>query len=118
MDWTAGILARGGLLIRRRRRGLVHVLSLALLFAQLGMAVHASAHFGSDSHAGPAQQQLCGKCASFAPLQNMVGGAPPTVLAVEVSHDRAQERVAIAQVPYRAFSAFRSRAPPSPLNDQ
>ncbi|HEU4779911.1 MAG TPA: hypothetical protein VFS58_08530 [Steroidobacteraceae bacterium] len=99
-------------MIRRNRRWFVHVLSLALLFAQLGMVVHASSHLDSDSHATPTQQQLCGECASFAPLQNMVGGAPGLVLAVHVSHDRALERAAIVSVPHRAFSAFRSRAPP------
>jgi len=96
----------------------VHVLSLALLFAQLGMVVHASSHLNSDPHATPTQQQLCGECASFAPTQNMVGGAPTVVLAVNVSTDRALECDAIVSVPHRAFSAFRSRAPPAPLKDR
>jgi hypothetical protein len=90
----------------------VHVLSLALLFAQLGMVVHASTHLKADPHATPAQGQLCGECLSFAPMQNMVGGAPTVVLTVQVSRDRAVERVAVVSVPPRAFSAFRSRAPP------
>ena len=91
----------------------MHVLSLALLFAQLGMVVHASTHLKSNPHATPTQAQLCGECLSFAPMQNMVGGAPTVVLAVHVSHDRAQEFAAVPSVPHRAFSAFRSRAPPS-----
>jgi hypothetical protein len=90
----------------------VHVLSLALLFAQLGMVVHASSHLKQDPHATPTQQQLCGQCASFAPLQNMVGGAPTLVLPAQVSHDRALDGVAIVSVSHRAFTAFRSRAPP------
>jgi len=90
----------------------VHVLSLALFFAQLGMAVHASTHLRADPHATPTQSQLCGECLSFAPMQNMVGGAPTVVLAVKISPDRAPDSVAIASVPHRAFSAFRSRAPP------
>jgi hypothetical protein len=90
----------------------VHVLSLALLFAQLGMVVHASSHLKSNPHAAPTQAQLCGECLSFAPLQNMVGGASTVVLAVQVSHDRAQDCAAIASVPHCAFTAFRSRAPP------
>jgi hypothetical protein len=90
----------------------VHVLSLALLFAQLGMVVHASSHLKADPDATPTQQQLCGQCASFAPMQNMVGGAPTVVLAVHVSHDRALEFAAVISVPHRAFTAFRSRAPP------
>jgi len=99
-------------LIRRNRRWFVHVLSLALLLAQLGMVVHASSHFNSDPHARPTQSQLCGTCLSFAPMQNMVGGALIVVLAVRVSHDHALERAQVANVPHRAFSAFRSRAPP------
>jgi hypothetical protein len=88
------------------------MLSLALFFAQLGMVVHAGTHFKSDPHA-PTQQQLCGECLSFAPLQNMVGDAPTVVLAVNVFHDRAPDCVAISRAPHRAFTAFRSRAPPS-----
>jgi hypothetical protein len=90
----------------------VHVLSLALLFAQLGMVVHASSHLDSDPHATPTQQQLCAQCASFAPMQNMVGGAPAVVLEVQVSHGAAAIDAAVASVPHRAFSAFSSRAPP------
>jgi hypothetical protein len=90
----------------------VHVLSLALLVAQLGMVVHASTHLRADPHATPTQSQLCGECLSFAPMQNMVGGAPTVVLTVQVAHDRAVECVAISSVPHRAFTAFRSRAPP------
>jgi hypothetical protein len=89
----------------------VHVLSLALFFAQLGMVVHASTHLKSDPHA-PTQQLLCGECLSFAPLQNMVGGASAVVLAVNVPHDRAADCAAISHAPHRAFTAFRSRAPP------
>ena len=108
----AGILSRGGLLIRRNRRWFVHVLSLALLFAQLGMVVHASTHLKQNPHATPTQAQLCGECLSFAPMQNMVGGAPTALLAVHVSHDRALDIAAVVSVPHRAFTAFRSRAPP------
>jgi len=92
----------------------VHVLSLALLVAQLGMVVHANSHLKADPHATPTQAQLCGQCATFAPMQNMVGGAPITVLAVSVFHDRALDLAAIVSVPHHAFTAFRSRAPPIP----
>jgi len=93
----------------------VHVLSLALLFAQLGMVVHANSHLKADPHATPTPSQLCGQCASFAPMQNMVGGGATLVLALPVSHDRALDCDAIVSVPHRAFSAFRSRAPPVSL---
>jgi hypothetical protein len=100
-------------LLRRNRHWFVHVLSLALLFAQFGMVVHASSHLNADPHATPTPSQLCGECASFAPMQNMVGGASTVLLAVHVSHDRAPDGAEVVSVPHRAFSAFRSRAPPS-----
>lgn len=96
----------------RNRRWFVHVLSLALLFAQLGMVVHASSHLNSDPHATPTQSQLCGECISFGSMQNVVGGSPTVVAAVTVFPDRALECDAVSVVPHRAFSAFRSRAPP------
>jgi hypothetical protein len=99
-------------LIRRNRHWLVHVLSLALFIAQLGMVVHASSHLDAEPHATPTQSQLCGECASFSPMQNMVGGAPTLALEVPVFHDTAFVDADAAFVPHRAFSAFRSRAPP------
>jgi len=105
-------LSAEALLIRRNRHWFVHVLSLALLFAQLGMVLHANSHLKADPHATPTQAQLCGQCASFSPMQNMVGGAPPVLFAVHVSHDRAADVTAVVSVPHRAFTAFRSRAPP------
>ena len=82
------------------------------MFAQLGMVVHATSHLKADPHAAPTQTQLCGECISFASMQNVVGGSPSVVLAVTVFHDSALESDAISVVPLRAFSAFRSRAPP------
>jgi len=98
-------------LIRRNRRWFVHLLSLGLLFAQLGMVVHASSHLNPDPHATPTQTQLCDECVSFASMQNAVG-CTPAVLAVVVSHDRALESDAYSSTPHDAFTAFRSRAPP------
>ena len=92
----------------------MHVLSLALLFAQFGMVVHASTHLKADRHAAPTQNQLCGECVSFASMQNAVGGTPAVVFAVAVIPDAAPESDAVSQIPHRAFSAFRSRAPPIP----
>lgn len=96
----------------RRSRLLVHLLSFALLFAQLGLAVHAGTHLKPDPDSTPAKTQLCGECLSFAPLQNAVGGAPVVVLAIKSPAVRIHEVEAIATVPPRAFDAFRSRAPP------
>ena len=78
------------------------------------MVVHASTHLKSDPHAASTQSKLCGECVSFASMQNAVGGTPAIVFAVTVSPDAAPECDAVSQVPHRAFSAFRSRAPPIP----
>jgi len=86
------------------------VLSLALLFAQLGMVVHASTHLKSEPHA--AQSQLCGQCLSFAPLQNMADGGAAVILVANVSDDRGADSALVPDAPRRAFAAFRSRAPP------
>ena len=91
----------------------MHVLSLALLFAQLGTVVHANSHLRDNPHAAPTQAQLCGQCASFAPMQNMVGSAPAVLFALHVSLDRATDLSVDASIPSAAFTAFRSRAPPS-----
>ena len=96
----------------RRSRLLVHLLSFALLFAQLGLTVHASTHLKSDPHAAPTKTQLCGQCLSFAPLQNLVGSAPVVVLAIKPPALHIDDVETLATVPPRAFDAFRSRAPP------
>jgi hypothetical protein len=74
------------------------------------MAVHASTHLKAEPHGAPAQ--VCGQCASFAPLQNMVGGGATIILPIAVSHDHAgvieSNSVALRGSP----ASFRSRAPP------
>ena len=97
-------------LIRRHRRLIVQLLSLAFLFAQLGMAVHASTHLKAEPHGTPAQ--VCGQCASFAPLQNMVGGGAIVILPVAVSHDPAVATAATSVPAFGTSASFRSRAPP------
>jgi hypothetical protein len=109
---TAGILTRGGTLTRRNRRWFTHFLSLAFLFAQFGMVVHASAHLKADPHAVPTAAQQCGECLSFAPLQSMVGGGSTAILFVADTPDRAVESDVATFAPRRAFAAYRSRAPP------
>jgi len=112
-DGRASILAVA-MMIRRNRNLLVHLLSLALLLAQLGMVAHASTHLKVDPHGAPVGQ-LCGECLSFAPLQNIVGGAPTAVVVTPAPRERATEIRASREVPTCAFSAFRSRAPPQLL---
>ena len=99
------------MLIRRNRNLLVHLLSLALLLAQLGMVAHASTHLKADPHGAPIGQ-LCGECLSFAPLQNIVGNPPPIAFVAKAAAECAQNTSTPRAVPARAFSAFRSRAPP------
>jgi hypothetical protein len=96
----------------RRSRLLVPLVSFALLFAQIGLAVHASSHLRSDPHGAPTKAQLCGECLSFAPLQNLVGGGSTVVLAIKPPAHRIYQSRVVATVPPRAFDAFRSRAPP------
>lgn len=103
------------LLIRRHRRLLVHLLTLALLFAQFGLAMHASAHVKADPHGIPTSGHICGECLSFSPLQNMVGGDVTVILPVPLVHDPALESAVAPPAPARAFTAFRSRAPPTLL---
>jgi len=102
-------------LTRRNRRWFVHFLSLAFLFAQFGMAVHASTHLKVDPHAAPTASQLCGECLSFAPLQSMVGGGSTAILFIADTPDRAVESGVPAFAPRRALAAYRSRAPPRSL---
>jgi hypothetical protein len=96
-----------------RRRLIVHLLSLALLIAQLGVEAHAYSHLKSDSDGLPGQTtQLCGQCASSAPLLSMasssscirvpyapqMAGIAPTSIGTDVR-----------PLPH---PPFRSRAPP------
>lgn len=80
------------------------------MFAQLGTVVHASTHLKDESHASAAQ--LCGHCLTSAPLQSMVGGGATVVLPVTIVHTPAIDSDAEYLAPQRAFTAFRSRAPP------
>lgn len=75
------------------------------------MAVHASTHYKADPHSVP--QQLCGECASFAPLQSMGGSAPALLLPAVVFHERIADAGAPVLSPCRGCAAFRSRAPPT-----
>ncbi len=95
----------------RNRRLIVQLLSLAFLFAQLGMAVHASTHLKAEPHGAPTQ--LCGQCASFAPLQNMAGGGATVILPIAVFHDHAVVTESISVEPRGTGASFRSRAPPA-----
>jgi len=74
------------------------------------MAVHASTHLKDDSHAAAAQ--LCGHCLTSAPLQSMVGGGATIILPATILHVPAVDSDAGYLAPQRAFTAFRSRAPP------
>ena len=112
---TGDILCRrkGGALLRNRRRLIVHVLSLVLLIAQLGMTAHAYSHLKSDPDSLPGTTtQLCGQCASSAPLLSMTSGS----LCIRVPYQPQSEGMAPASVGSTGLPlphpAFRSRAPP------
>lgn len=74
------------------------------------MAVHASTHLKAEQHGTPTQ--VCGQCASFAPLQNMVGGGCAVILPVTVVHDHAVAAEAVSIAPSGTRASFQSRAPP------
>jgi hypothetical protein len=100
-------------LFKSHRRLIVNLLSLLLLLAQLGMQAHAYSHLKSDSDALPGTTtQLCGQCASSAPLLSMASGS----LCIRVPYQPNAEGVAprsidspVHRLPH---PAFRSRAPP------
>jgi len=100
-------------LLRKRRRSIVHLLSLVLLFAQLGMQAHAYSHLKSDPDGVPGTTtQLCGQCASSAPLLTMASGS----LCIRVPHLAQAQSTAPASIDSSVHRlphpAFRSRAPP------
>jgi hypothetical protein len=84
-----------------------------LLIAQLGMEAHAYSHLKSDADGLPGQtNQLCGQCASSAPLLSMASGSS----CVRVPYAPQAEGVAPANIGTDVrplpHLAFRSRAPP------
>ena len=100
-------------LLRSLRRLIVNLLSLVLLLAQLGMQAHAYSHFKSDPDGLPGTTtQLCGQCASSAPLLSMANGS----LCIRVPYQPQAERVASTSIDSSVHRlphpAFRSRAPP------
>lgn len=101
----------GGPLIRSSRRWFVHLLSLALICAQFGMAVHASTHLDDRD----VQAQACDYCITSHALQNMGGGDASFEFTVTVSHDFVAEVSSVPAPAAAPFRAFRSRAPPAVL---
>jgi hypothetical protein len=100
-------------LFRSHRRPIVYLLSLVLLLAQLGVQAHTYSHLKSDPDGLPGTTtQLCGQCASSAPLLSMASGS----LCIRVPYQPHAERVASTSIDSTArrlpHPAFRSRAPP------
>ncbi|HXS92823.1 MAG TPA: hypothetical protein VN705_25930 [Steroidobacteraceae bacterium] len=84
-----------------------------LLIAQLGMQAHAYSHLKSDPDGLPGSTtQLCGQCASSAPLLTMASGS----LCIRVPHLAQAQGTAPASIDSSVHRlphpAFRSRAPP------
>jgi hypothetical protein len=101
------------MLIRRNRSLWVRLLSLALLFAQFGMAVHAATHLQGEGDVSAAQ--LCDYCIASSALQNMGGGDASFEFAVHALHASVVEAPPVALPASATFTAFRSRAPPQIL---
>jgi hypothetical protein len=84
-----------------------------LLLAQLGVQVHAYSHLKSDADGLPGQTtQLCGQCASSAPLLSMASSSA----CIRVPYAPHTECIAPTSLGTDArplpHPAFRSRAPP------
>jgi hypothetical protein len=106
-------LRRIRVLFRSHRRLIVHLLSLLLLLAQLGMQAHAYSHLKSDPDGLPGTTtQLCGQCASSAPLLSMASGS----LCIRVPYQPHAKGIAPTSIDSTVHRlphpAFRSRAPP------
>jgi hypothetical protein len=99
-------------LLKTRRHLIVHLLSLALLIAQLGMSAHAYSHLKADTDGLPSQVQSCGHCLSFTPLLGMVDGSPHVWTVGHVDSDLVVADDASAIVVAPVWPSFRSRAPP------
>jgi hypothetical protein len=71
--------------------------------------LHFSTHLKADSHAA----QVCAKCLSTSPLQNMVGGGASVIADADVVHANACVRETPETRPQREFTGFSARAPPT-----
>jgi hypothetical protein len=91
------------------------LLSLALLFGQLGAEAHAYSHLSDKPDGLPGSTQSCRACLSFAPLTNAVGGSPCafTIQPQAVESFVAIDAIRIPDSPLHR--AYRSRAPPTLL---
>lgn len=98
-------------MIRSSRRWITHVIALALLAAQFGMAVHASSHY-QDSDQDSSLAQVCDYCLTSSSLYNMLDDAAAAPVIVNVAHQCPQKPVVKKERPKRSFTGFRSRAPP------
>jgi len=96
--------------MQRNRRWFTHLLSLVLLFAQLGLVAHASTHLGEERDAPAAQ--VCDYCVSSTALQHVAGGGTPLDFPVTIARDSAVDRHEAIEPARAGFTAFRSRAPP------
>jgi len=102
-------------LFRKRHRLFIHMLSLVLLVAQLGVEAHAYSHLQSDTHGIPATVQYCGGCLSFAPLLSMGGSAPRICIARHAAGTYAPPATIASTVSRLPYAAFRPRGPPQLL---
>jgi hypothetical protein len=73
------------------------------------VVLHASTHLKADTHAA----QLCAQCLSSAPLHNMAGGGASIVAHAQVDRAQSIQCDTPSRAPQRAFTGFRSRAPPA-----
>jgi len=101
------------ILSSRRIRLIARLLSLALLFGQLGAEAHAYSHLTDDPHGLPGTAQNCRICLSFAPLNSAVGGSMSAFVVHQCATDDfvPLDEILVPNSP--SLRAYQSRAPPA-----
>lgn len=95
-----------------RIRSIARLLSLALLFGQLGAQAHAFSHLSDGSKGLPDTTQSCRACLSFAPLHSAVGGSTCAFVVDQCAAETFIPLDAILVPSSPSHRAFQSRAPP------
>jgi hypothetical protein len=96
----------------RRKLSLQIILSLALLFAQLGAVAHAYSHSNPDQIGQSHQTQLCGQCQSGTPLL-AAAGCPAQLFTLHAPDTCAVSSASsVSLIEAGPRHSFQSRAPP------
>jgi hypothetical protein len=92
---------------------IARLLSLALLFGQLGAEAHAYSHLSDDAKGLPDTAQSCRACLSFAPLASAVGSSASAFIVHQCAAETLVPFDEILVPIGPSHRAFQSRAPPA-----